>query len=342
MSDDQKRKAKKKREAVAKKRHDEEHQKKKRGDAYQDAVGEVARHLDPTAQIDIGIWVEGPDGRRDLDVSIRPLSGVPPLILIECKDWKVPVGIAVVDAIDSKRRDLGAVAIICSNSGFTKDAFHKAARIGIPTLSVLIAGDQRIRVAVETELYARKINVQTCVSTWHFLVPDAAALIPPGTAMNEIIANGGLTAAWIRDKCLMLVGGRKKSGATTARYTFKEPINLQIRGITLPAVGVDLSISFEVQWCSQMIQVGSSSGMYEYLTGRTWMSGNGQYEFRGVDFDKWVPLATVPDGLLTDTALAGEIVVSISSIGGIDDVGGAIAPDINSLIASEKIIESGQ
>jgi hypothetical protein len=67
--------------------------------------------------------MEGPDGKRDCDVSVRGMrQGVPYFALVECKDWKKekPVGIGVVDALDSKRRDLNAdLAVIYSNSGFT-------------------------------------------------------------------------------------------------------------------------------------------------------------------------------------------------------------------------------
>lgn len=76
--------------------------------------------------------MDGPDGRRDLDVAIRPNGGGSALLaVIECKDWNRPIGIGFIDALNSKRRDIGApVAMICSNSGFTADALRKAARVG--------------------------------------------------------------------------------------------------------------------------------------------------------------------------------------------------------------------
>jgi hypothetical protein len=50
--------------------------------------------------------MEGSDGKRDCDVSVRDMrQGVPYFALVECKDWKKRVGIVVVDALDSKRRD---------------------------------------------------------------------------------------------------------------------------------------------------------------------------------------------------------------------------------------------
>src|SRR5258705_5150682 len=91
----------------------------KAGDEYQDIVGDVAKALDPGASVKVGQWVEGPDGKRDLGGEVSgTIDGSPCFIVIECKDWSVPIGIGVVDALDSKRKDLNAdQAIIYSNSG---------------------------------------------------------------------------------------------------------------------------------------------------------------------------------------------------------------------------------
>ena len=261
----------------------------KRGDAYQEAVAVVARALDPTAEVQIGTWIEGPDGRRDLDVSIRPrAAGAVSFVLIECKDWKRPVGIAAIDALESKRRDINAGSvIICSNSGFTGDALRKAARVGIPALSALIEGDSRVRVEVEEEIYTRKIAVSRCDSTYHFTVPDAQNLIPRGASAREILHADKPVAAWVRDKCLILIGMAPRSGDLTAKYKFSRPIQFHIREVVLPVTGCDLAISWAVQWCSQVIQIGASAGMYDYLRRRVLLGGAlKQYHLKNVDFDK--------------------------------------------------------
>jgi hypothetical protein len=140
-----------------------------RGDAYQNAVASVAESIDPSADVEVGAWTNGPDGRRDLDVVIRPKpAGSAPLVVIECKDWNRPIGIAFIDALDSKRRDIGAsIAMICSNSGFTTDALRKAARVGIPALAALIEGDNRIRVVVRNQIYTPIIEFIRHATTFH-------------------------------------------------------------------------------------------------------------------------------------------------------------------------------
>jgi hypothetical protein len=81
----------------------------KAGDQYQELVGTALRALYPAADVTVGEWIQGPDGRRDLDVSVRIVSGdTTRLILIECKDWKDKVGVPEIDKLESKKHDLKA------------------------------------------------------------------------------------------------------------------------------------------------------------------------------------------------------------------------------------------
>ena len=80
-----------------------------RGKPYENLVALVAKALHPGAAVEVGEWVEGPDGTREIDVSVRgQIDDKQTFILIECKDWKKDVGIAAIDALDSKRHDVAA------------------------------------------------------------------------------------------------------------------------------------------------------------------------------------------------------------------------------------------
>ena len=79
------------------------------GKEYEELVAIVLRSLDPGATVDAGEWTEGPDGRLDLDVEIRGTAdGSDRLVLIKCKHSGRPVGVDIVNALKSKREDLGA------------------------------------------------------------------------------------------------------------------------------------------------------------------------------------------------------------------------------------------
>ena len=102
---------------------------------YQELVGTIESAFDSGAEVRVGEWIEGPDGNRDCDVSIRGTrEGVPYFAFAECKDWKRRVGIETVDALDSKRKDLNSdLTALYSNSGFSAHAVQKAKRAGINT-----------------------------------------------------------------------------------------------------------------------------------------------------------------------------------------------------------------
>ena len=139
---------------------------RKKGRAFEHVVKDVLGALDPKARIRQGHWVAGPDGRRELDVLIEGTAdGVPRRVLVECKDFNPkttgPVGIGLIDAFESKRRDLDAdVSLICSNAGFTSDAVRKAKRVGIGLIGVMREKDRRIRYQVHEEIYIRRVQVE--------------------------------------------------------------------------------------------------------------------------------------------------------------------------------------
>jgi hypothetical protein len=168
------------------------------GTAYQELVATMAKTFDPTADIKVGEWVEGPDGRLDMDVAIRgSMDGKPTLVVIECKDFDLTksgkVGRPFIDALDSKRYDLQAdAAFICSNSGFTKDALNKARRKGIGAISVLSATDSRVKVVIETEIYFRRVRLGERTITFHG--PDVRGL---DIGLHELTYNGTAVDSWM-------------------------------------------------------------------------------------------------------------------------------------------------
>ena len=133
----------------------------KAGSEYEKLAALVAKALDPGADIKTGQWVEGPDGKREVDVEVRgTVEGKPHFIQIECKDWKAPVDIQAIDNLDSKRRDISAdAAILYSNSGFTKKALRKAERIGIGAVSAISYGNKLVRPVIERELIAKNYQL---------------------------------------------------------------------------------------------------------------------------------------------------------------------------------------
>lgn len=163
-------------------------------------------------------------------------SGTPRLILIECKDWKRPVGIGAIDALESKRRDLQvSVAMICSNSGFTEDALRKAARVRIPALTALIENDQRIRVEVLEEIFTRRIIIESSSCTWHPAHNTGGEIFPEGTKEGDLYYSGLRVAAWLHNKIARIVDASGTSRRAIVRWSFRHPLLFHANGrVTAP------------------------------------------------------------------------------------------------------------
>jgi hypothetical protein len=235
----------------------------------------VAKSIVPSADVEVGAWTDGPHGRRDLDEVIRPRTDPPAsLVVIECKDWNRPIGIAFIDALDSKRRDVGAsTAMICSNSGFTSDALRKAARVGIPTLSALIEGDNRIHVVVRERIYTRIVEYINHAPTFHHpsLSKHQKGALVGTVYTKEWSYCGKPLEAWIAGKLLRFAGLATRSRSFVAKYRFLQPIGFDIRGFNILMSGIDIRASFTVQWMTQIAEIGASQGMYDYFT-KSWLS----------------------------------------------------------------------
>ena len=120
----------------------------------QELVADVLWALHPGAVTEVGEWLEGAGGDRELDVSIRgETNSGPTLVVIEFKDWNRPIGIEAIEALEGRRQDLRAAnALICGMSGYTSGALLKAERVGISAISVVTVGEGQARCKL-TRLY---------------------------------------------------------------------------------------------------------------------------------------------------------------------------------------------
>jgi hypothetical protein len=327
----------------------------KRGEAYQNAVALVAKSIAPSADVEVGAWIDGPDGRRDLDVVVRPQgTDSTRVVVIECKDWNRPIGIAFIDALDSKRRDLGAsIAMICSNSGFTSDALRKAARVGIPALSALIEGDKRIRVVVREQIYTRIVEFVTHAPTFHHpnLSNDQKRILAGPVYTNEWSYCGKSLEAWVAAKLVQVAGVATRSRSFLLKCQFLEPIPFDIRGISIFMSRIDLRAEFTVQWMTQVAEIGASQGMYDHLR-KLVLVGPGPYQFhlKNVDSQHWgtpVGIEDVPPRLLIPMDERPNpgmplVELTLGMVKNMPQSNPKDAPDLDRFVLSEEIVDEAE
>ena len=275
---------------------------RKAGDVYQDTVALIVKSLAPGAKVEVGPWIDGPDGRRDQDVVVTGTHGGRLRhIVIECKDWSKRVGIEVVDALESKRRDVGADAsFVCSNRGFTEPALRKAKRVGIGMVSVLEDGNHGVKVVINEVLFCRKtIFHEYGGAEWFFSDSAAAKKVPPGTGPNEMTFEGIGVDAWLADRCFRLAMVNPSDRRIVARYRFRKPLAIQFRDVELDVTGCQVIVSYTTTFYTQVVQVSATKGVYDYLNRQLTVPSGSEVFADGVKPapEKWIPLQlTSPPG----------------------------------------------
>lgn len=267
----------------------------KRGSEYEQIVGAVCRALEPGADVQVSTWTLGPDGRRDMDVSIRGIKdGRPFFALVECKDWKDPVGVAVLDALDSKRRDLGAdLSTIYSNSGFTENAKRKAIRVGISLCSAMKSGDRKVRVMVERQFYAKVISVDrwSLVTYWRKDRPGLDDLDP-----LQLFHCGAPVINWISKKSHQLISEHTGETQILVEYEFRDEVEFEHRGKLVQLVGLGVHLQCSTNWVRQTIREDVTLGSYDLLHQRLIIPDKQAWSVGPFDAEAWQPVeAPLPE-----------------------------------------------
>lgn len=305
----------------------------KRGSEYEEIVGAVCRALDPAATVDVGTWIVGPDGRRDMDVAVRGTrDGRALFALIECKDWKYPVGVAVVDALDSKRHDLGAdVATIYSNSGFTGDAERKATRVGISLCSAMKADDPRVRVRLERDFYAKTISVDSwSLST--FWRRDRAAFAGPDP--RKLNYRGRPLVNWLSKKSNELVIEHWDRSYIRAEYAFREELEFEYDGNAVHLVGLIAHLHCSNGWARQTIHEDVSLGSYDFLGRKLTIPNNQLWGIGPFVNDAWKPVESAPAESQMEE---NSIMLSMTIVKPIGPMGDMEAPQLDEHILEHAI-----
>lgn len=314
----------------------------KPGDEYQEIVGLVRRALDPEATVKTGQWIKGPDGDRDLDVEVRgTLQGKDHFALVECKDWKRRVGIEVVDALESKRHDLGAdSAAIYSNSGFADPALRKAKRVGIRMFSALRAGDDRIRYIVYKEVIAVVYSVDK-YSIRFSCEEGQGAVFPDGWTPHDIKHAGLPLVNFLRDESMEILKQRKRAGGFTATYAFAAPIHIQVRGQDIGIKVLQLRAQCRQKYVSQVIEEDVTLGQYDFLNDAVSIPNKQTLILGTFDNSKWKEIDTTKFKIESQELQPKGIQLGLTlfnPIGGIDGIG---TPPISTLV-KERTVDTNE
>jgi hypothetical protein len=286
----------------------------KRGRAFEECVADVVRAIDPHATVQQGTWIDGPDGRRDRDVMVQGVvDGKSYVALIECKDYDPattgPVGIAVVDALDSKRRDLASdIAMICSNAGFTEPAVRKAQRVGIVLSGVFRQADGRLRHQLVEQVYFRRLKIE------HLGVRlDQVAGGDTQQCMDVAAAfQGHPIANWVCQHFVSVIMSNPIGGGHyTGTFHLKRPTSFDLAGgATFLATEIFAECVLSGGWFEQSAVIDGTAGVYDFVRRRVHMgTGPFQFHIKDMDVTKGTPIDFPPKAEVdaTGARVPGEL-----------------------------------
>ena len=271
----------------------------KQGRNYERVVAEVLKAFDPGAKVSSGIWVKGPDGRRDLDVLVEGIAdGKSRKMLVECKDFNPkstgPVGIPIIDALESKARDLKVdFSVVCSNAGFTSDALRKAKRVGIGLISLFRKGDARIRFSVTEEIYTRKIKVEKLSIS----LRGGSQINLEGVPFETVKYEGVPVGNWVVNRALMFICANPiVNGSFEASHRLITPLNIELPSGSIAVDSINFQLTISGGWFAHRVTLDSSAGIYDWLRRRVRLTpGPSQIQIQNVDVHAGDPIKCPPD-----------------------------------------------
>jgi hypothetical protein len=220
-------------------------------------------------------------------------------IFIECKDHKRPVGIGVVDALESVRRDLNPdVVILYSNSGFTPRAIQKARRVGIVPMVAVAAGDDRSRARVGTLVYGQLLTPSNVIE--QTIEPDGKDLpTPEGVTVDNFLYGDGRVHNWVAEQTIQamkanrgqLAGGPHTMGM---EFLFHDVITLTANGQPFAVAGLQIWVDVDVTWMAKNLLMSVDLGRFNQLMGLLYIPANTNIDFYGLDDQDWEAVDAPP------------------------------------------------
>lgn len=250
----------------------------KKGTPYEQLVALAISAFHPGAKVTQGSWIEGPDGRRDLDVIVEgnTTGKESSKLLIECKDYDArktgPVGIEYIDALDSKRRDLDIqYTIICSNSEFTQPALNKARRIGIGAVSVVRRGDDRIKLCITEKVYYQVVEFSNLTTFYYFHKQNEIDISPFNS--DQVLYHGQHIYKWVASRMSIIIAyNHGLEDEHSQLFRFKQPLKVKSGRRSWHLNAIAGRQIFKRQWFSETVQLDAENAFKDWLTGQLVLS----------------------------------------------------------------------
>jgi hypothetical protein len=149
------------------------------------------------------VFLDGPEGPRQIDVLVTHKKGdLNLLTVIECKDYKEKVTIVTIDGFHSKLLDVKATnGIIVSRSGFTKNTFLKAKRLGITLCTAHMALSEKWQLDIDAPIRINEIVLKSILFNYTYTLLETTYIPdPPSLFANDLPLLDYFSQLWLENK----------------------------------------------------------------------------------------------------------------------------------------------
>lgn len=130
------------------------------------------------------------------------------------------------------------------------------------------------------------------------------------------------------------------------RWRFREPFELTVRGLRVPVSEIEIRTGLNVEWWTQIVEIGASNGMYDFLRKQV-LTGPGERQFmlKNVDTATWgsqVNFADLPHEALSsakDASTPNRVEMSLALVMGLPGKDPKDAPEFSEYVTLHEIAE---
>lgn len=138
--------------------------KSKKWKGFEDSSHKIIKKLNPKVGVFKSVYIEGrlSKVKRQIDVKMEELNQYD-FIAFECKDYKRPLDVSVVEKFNTTLQDIGAKkGAIVSNSPFSKAAQNMASELNIDLLHLIDTSNKNVRGRLYAGLLISDTMVNWC------------------------------------------------------------------------------------------------------------------------------------------------------------------------------------
>src|SRR5262249_23263401 len=158
--------------------------------------------------------------------------------------------------------------------------------------------------------------------------------MPQNFLPTDVQSHGRPIANWLHTESLELLRECDGSNRIVARYDFRREIPFEVRGVTMPLTGLEVTLECRRSWSAQHIDVAVSQGVYDHVTRKTIIPNNEQYILGPFNRDKWKEIDAPPP---PEDVAPGECSLKMTLLEPVAKVPPGDVPNIAVLIA-ERIV----